>query len=392
MFYVGLDIHSKRISLCVLNESGQAVLRSQVRTIDQMMRTLAGLPDRFEVCYEASCGYGHFHDLLRPVAARVLVAHPGRLRLIFRSSDKNDRKDAERLAKLLYLGEAPAVHVPSLDVRTWRELINCRSQVIAKRTRAKNTIRALLRSAGEVPPRHPSLWTKKGLAWLRQLNLPTASQQLRLDLFLEEIETLNRQLRRIELELNRRAAHSPAVSLLRSIPGIGIRTAEAIVAFVDDPQRFRHAKAVGRYFGLVPRQDQSGDKNRLGHITREGAPVVRRLIAEAAWQAIRRSPTVRAYFERVQRGDPQRKKIALVATGHYLVRVMWAMLKRGTYWQENPALTKPTPTPARQQQEAPVPSVSCRVGRQGPDGLTGRATHGDGETGGRGQGRPLMQR
>ena len=98
MLYVGLDIHSKRISLCVLNESGQPVLRSQVRTIEQLMRTLAGLPDRFEVCYEASCGYGHFHDLLRPVAARVLVAHPGRLRLIFRSSDKNDRKDAERLA------------------------------------------------------------------------------------------------------------------------------------------------------------------------------------------------------------------------------------------------------------------------------------------------------
>jgi hypothetical protein len=77
MLYVGLDIHSKRISLCVLNEAGQVVHRSQVRTIDQMMRILEGLPDRFEVCYEASCGYGHFHDMLRPVAARVLVAHPG---------------------------------------------------------------------------------------------------------------------------------------------------------------------------------------------------------------------------------------------------------------------------------------------------------------------------
>jgi len=104
-------------------------------------------------------------------------------------------------AMMVRMGEAPTVHVPSIDVRTWRELINCRSQVIAKRTRAKNTIRALLRSAGETPPRHPNLWTKKGVAWLRQLNLPTASQQLRRDLLLEEIETLNRQLRRIEQEL-----------------------------------------------------------------------------------------------------------------------------------------------------------------------------------------------
>src|SRR5262245_29269512 len=176
MYYVGLDIHTKRISICVLSETGQLVRRCQVRGIEEMLGVVKGLPDRFEVCYEASCGYGHFHDLLRPLATRVVVAHPGRLRLIFRSKHKNDRNDAERLAKLLYLGEAPAVHVPSLDVRTWRELINCRSQVIAKRTRAKNTVRALLRGAGVTPPKNPGLWSKKGLVWLRQLALPTMSQ------------------------------------------------------------------------------------------------------------------------------------------------------------------------------------------------------------------------
>jgi transposase len=334
MFYVGLDIHSTRISFCVLNETGQVVQRGQVRRFEEILRILRELPQRFDVCYEASCGYGHYHDLLRPLAARVLVAHPGQLRLIFRSKNKNDRNDAERLAKLLYLGETPTVHVPSLDVRTWREMINCRSQIIAKRTRAKNSVRSLLRSAGVVPPRHPSLWTKSGMAWLRQAELPTDSQQLRRDLLLEEIDTLVRQTRRIEQQLNCQAQKTHAVAQLRTIPGVGVRTAEAVAAFVDDPHRFRHAKAVGRYFGLVPCQDQSGDRNRLGHITREGAPVVRQLVAEAAWQAQRRSPTVGKYFASVQRGDPQRKKIALVATAHYLVRVMWAMLKRGTEWQE----------------------------------------------------------
>ena len=338
MFHVGLDIHTKRISICALDEKGQVVHRSQVRGIQDMLRVLTGLPGPFEVCYEASCGYGHSHDLLRPLATRVLVAHPGQLRLIFRSKYKNDRNDAERLAKLLYLGETPTVHVPSLEVRSWRELINCRSQVIAKRTRAKNTVRALLRGAGVVAPKHPGLWTKAGRAWLRGLDLPTASQRLRRDLLLEEIEALDRQVRRIELELNRQARRSPAVARLRTIPGVGARTAEAVAAFVDDPHRFGTAKAVGRYFGLVPCQDQSGDRNRLGHITREGPPVVRQLLAEAAWQAIRRSPTVRAFYERTRREDPQRQKIALVATAHYLVRVMWAMLRRGTVWQESPAL------------------------------------------------------
>jgi transposase len=107
-----------------------------VRTIEEMMRILEGLPDRFEVCYEASRGYAHYHDLLPPVAARVLVAHPGQLLLIFRSKNKNDHNDAERLVKLLYLGETPTVHMPSPEVRTWRELIYRRRQVIAKRTHA----------------------------------------------------------------------------------------------------------------------------------------------------------------------------------------------------------------------------------------------------------------
>ena len=227
------------------------------------------------------------------------------------------------------------MHVPSGDVRTWRELITCRGRVIAKRTRAKNSVRTLLRCAGVVPPGRPALWTKKGLEWLRRLELPTPSQQLRRDLLLEEIEALTRQVRRIEQQLNHEAGRSPAVACLRSIPGVGVRTAEAVAAFVDDPQRFGDAKAVGRYFGLVPSQDQSGDRNRLGHITREGPAVVRQLVAEASWQAVRRSPTIRAYFERIRRDDPQRKKIALVATAHYLVRVMWALLKDGATWEED---------------------------------------------------------
>jgi hypothetical protein len=100
MLFVGLDIHTKHISICVLSEAGQVTHRSRVRNIEQMLQILKGLPDRFEVCYEASCGYGYFHDLLQPLAARVRVAHPGQLRLIFRSKNKNDRNDAERLAKV----------------------------------------------------------------------------------------------------------------------------------------------------------------------------------------------------------------------------------------------------------------------------------------------------
>ena len=71
MFHVGLDIHSKHITICVLGETGQVFRRCRVRGLEEMLGVLRGLPDRFEVCYEASCGYGHYHDLLRPIAVRV---------------------------------------------------------------------------------------------------------------------------------------------------------------------------------------------------------------------------------------------------------------------------------------------------------------------------------
>lgn len=333
MLYVGLDVHSKSISICVLDENGKVIQRQCVRRWDQMLAFLERLPV-FAVCYEASCGYGALYDELSRLSDRVEVAHPGRLRLIFRSKRKNDRVDAKKLALLLLLDEVPRTHVPPAKVRAWRELINFRRQLIGKRTRAKNGVRALLRSVGLQAPARPGLWTKKGMAWLKGLEFSQPLYAVKRDLLVEQIETLSAQIARLEGELERFSRKNPAVRLLRSIPGVGLRTAEAMVAFLDDPLRFPHCKKIGAYFGLVPSQDQSAEKNHLGHITREGAPVVRQMLVEATWQAVRRSPTVRAYFERIQRNDPARKKIAVVATAHYLARVMWAMLRNGWEWEE----------------------------------------------------------
>jgi transposase len=119
-----------------------------------------------------------------------------------------------------------------------------------------------------------------------------------------------------------------------TIPGVGIRTAEAVAAYVDDVRRFARGRQVGSYFGLVPCQDASAGVNRLGHITREGPAAVRWLLCEAAWQAARRSPTVKAIFERVARGDPGRRKLAVVATARRLAVVMAAMLRTGEAWRE----------------------------------------------------------
>lgn len=333
MLYVGLDIHKSHITGCVLDGNGKVKERWQVADAEQLMQRLTGLP-AFEVCYEASTGYGRFHELLTTVAARVAVAHPGLLRLIFRSKQKNDRADARKLAKLLYVDEVPEVHVPPADVRAWRELITFRKRLIDKRTGAKNGLRCLLRSLGITPPREFGLWTRRGIAWLGSLALASSLHRVKRNMLLHELELHSQNIREVEAALKRFSQHNPAVALLRTIPGVGLRTAEAVVAFIDDPHRFANSKRLGSYFGLVPAQDQSGRTNRLGHITKEGAPVVRAMLTEAVWQAVRRSPKVRAFQERVQRGEKDRRKISVIATAHYLVRVMWSMLKNGTVWNE----------------------------------------------------------
>ena len=336
MQYVGMDVHWRQTTICILDENGRRVKTFSVRgPWQKVLEELGQIKGCWEVCFEASCGYGWLYERLKRMAQKVVVAHPGQLRLIFRSKRKNDRVDAEKLAKLLYLDEVPPVYVPSLEVRSWRAIIEHRQKLLQERVRTKNQLRALLRTHGIVAPR--GLWTKKGLAWINAQELPTSMDRLQRDILLERLGSLRGLLRRVEEALEEIAHSHAGVNLLREIPGVGIRTAEAVMAYVDDPQRFKSIKSIGSYFGLVPCQDQSAGKNRLGHLTRQGPATVRKLLTEASWQAIRRSKKIRAHFERIRQGNPERKRIALVATAHYLLRVMLAMLRTGEVWRAEAA-------------------------------------------------------
>ena len=331
MLTIGLDVHWRTSTICILNEYGKKVKELTIRgDWNKVLTVLAGLREPFQLVYEASCGYGHLYELLVKIARRVVVAHPGAVRLIYRCKRKNDRIDAQKLALLLYLNQVPPVHVPSLDVRQWRSLVECRQNRIAQRVACKNSLKAILRSHGI---RLRGAWTRKGLIALAEAPLPPASS-LHRNLLLEELAGLTRQIQVVTVELDKIARRHPGVALLRTIRGIGPRTAEAVMAYVDTPQRFGRVNQIGAYLGLVPCQDSSADKNRLGHITRQGPATVRKLLVEATWQVIRRSATAKARFERITGGKKERRKIALVAMTHWLSRVMLAMLRSGEAWRE----------------------------------------------------------
>jgi transposase len=227
----------------------------------------------------------------------------------------------------------PPVHVPHIDVRAWRSLIVLRQRVLQQVVRAKNQVRGVLRENDIQGAKW--LWSKKQIAWLASLDLHPVAK-LRLELAVEEFKSLDARIKRIEQELQKYADRTPAVTLLMTIPGVGIRTAETFVAWVDDITRFRNNRQIGSYFGLVPCQDASADKNRLGHITRDGPPVMRKLICEATWTAIKKCPTFKQFFEQIMGGKRERKKIALVATMHRMIKVMGAMLRSGEAYRAAP--------------------------------------------------------
>jgi transposase len=335
MLTIGLDVHQSSSSLCVLDPQGNTQRQIESKGgWDNLIATLTTIKEPFQIVYEASAGYGALYQRLSalPLAKKVVVANPNRVRLIFQSTRKSNRADAARLASLLHLNQVPRIHVPEQEVRSWRGLIEHRRMLVDRRVAAKNQIRALLRTFHIKAPRR--LWTKQGVQWLRTITWPTAIEPARMAQLLDLCATLSRLSAACAGQLDVLSSGDPRIELLQSIPGVGPRTAEAFVAYVDNPHRFK-SHAIGAYFGLVPREDSTGDKRRLGHITHEGPGTVRKYLAQSAWRGIQDSPTLRAVYDRMLRNDKHRKKIALVGLCHWLCRVMLAMLQSGEAFKES---------------------------------------------------------
>lgn len=333
--YVGLDIHLRFTAVCILDANGKVIKEQVVRghspEVCQFLREeVAGT---FDVVFEACDGYGLWHERLGRIARRVAVAHPNHLRAIWNTKRKTDRIDARKLAKLLMLNLVPVVHVPAVNIRDWRMLIQHRKSLVQKQTAIKSRLRAILRRNHVKAPKN--LWSRTSRKWLASQELVAAGELLQRDMLLEDMTHVEAQILRVEVDLNARAEAHAGVVLLKTIPGVANRTAEAVVAWIDDVSRFGRTKQVGAYFGFTVCEDSSGGKQRLGHISREGPGIVRQMLVEAVWRIRRFDPLVRKWVEQVMHGQDKRRNIAVVATAHKLARCMFAMLRSGEVW--NPA-------------------------------------------------------
>ena len=339
MKILALDLGKSKTVACEYDVQTSHHEYETVRTTPSWLQQLfcRRKPDR--IVFEIGPVAGWVHDIAQTFNVEIQVANPNHESWRWRNTkSKTDRKDALKLAKLSAMHQLPLVYMPSSDIRQWRSLIRYRQTLIARRTAIKNAIRSILDRQGRPMKPGTTAWTAGGLASLYQLASPIEekSEELWRGELFEELQCLafiKERLERIEKKLNQIARDNARVALLQTIPGVGPRLAEALVAAIDDPHRFASRKEVSSYFGLAPRMFESGQMKRHGRISKEGSSLVRKLLIEVSWLGLRYNPWMRELFCRICAGNKSRKGIAIVTVARRLAVRAWAMLRDNSCWK-----------------------------------------------------------
>jgi transposase len=339
---LAVDLGKYKSVACIYDRATAAAEYRTVPTSRADLERLIRSTRPAVVVIEACTPAGWVHDLCVELGVPCQVAHTGGEAWKYKHARrKTDRDDARRLAQLEALGQLPVVVIPEKRVREWRALIAHRQALVTQRVAAQNRIRSILLGQGRPAPRGARAWTVAGLAGIGQFARPLAEcapEELwrgLLDLALTAYRQAEELVAVAEAKLDELGQASPRVRLLDTVPGLGPRTAEAVVAHLDDPHRFKSGKQVGAYGGLVPKQFQSGEDDRRGRITRRGPAVLRKLLVQCAWAMLRYNRWARAVFDRLSRGRARRKQAVVALARRVLVRC-WAMLRDGTPWRPDP--------------------------------------------------------
>ena len=338
MDYVGIDLHKKTISLCIVD---------QERTVLRRRRFLCSEPERivvffqeigpFEVVVEATASYEWLVSLIEPLAERVVLAHPKKMRIIAESTRKSDKLDAQVLAEFLALDMIPQAYRPTKRQRAHRILVRHRSYTSRRLTSVRNKVRRILSNYNADIK---ELFSESGLRYLSKVSVIDADRFV-LDQLLVEFRLYTAQLKETDRRLAEFAREAPAKeaearAILSTIPQMGPVTIDVVLSELGDVNRFRSQKKACAYAGLVPGQRESAGRSRELGITKEGSGILRWVLVQGAWRLVQYSPRWRHIFDGLvgRRG----KKKAIVAVARRLLCMMVSMLHSGQSYR--PALVQ----------------------------------------------------
>jgi len=313
--FVGLDVHAQQTRAVVLDPvTGELFTRRvkspPVRVIDFLVQLGPGV----KAVYEAGpTGF----DLARAGRERgldVRVCAPGLIPRKPTDRVKTDRRDAERLARLLAAGELTLVRVPSEEEEQIRDLVRAREDVREDLMRARHRLTKFLLRRGVRYEGQGSNWHQEHMRWLtRRVRFSDPASMATFDDYLAAVEALLERRSALERTLAEVAPASPFAETIRRLccfRGISLVTATGVCAEVGDFGRFSHPAKLAGYLGLVPSEHTSGERRRQGAITKAGSVHARRLLIETAWHT-RHRPRISEELKRRQSGqDPRVCQVA----------------------------------------------------------------------------------
>jgi transposase len=327
MIIIGADYHPGFPQIAFVDtETGELQERRlQPRAeAEKFYRDLAAQGASVGVGMEASGHARWFERLLAELHLELWIGDAAKIRTQRVRQQKTDRQDAQLILRLKLKDDFPQIGVASWENRDLRQLLWHRHRMVQARTRIMNQLHAVALNEGLRYKKR--LWREVGRKQLESLPLAPWASRRRRDL-LELLDRLNPSIAELSQVIEQEVEKCPEAERLATHPGVGPQTAMAFVLIIGKAERFQCGKQIGGYLGLVPLEDSSGERRRLGPITKPGNSLLRFLLVEAAQVTVRSDPEWRSkYFHLAMRRG---RKIAKVAMARRLaVRLYW-MWRRG---------------------------------------------------------------
>lgn len=334
--FVGIDAHSGHCNLKAVGRQGESLLEAEAPTYRRQLReAVRRLPRPVWAMVESSSLAPLLREWLEPVVDRIIVCETRENRWIAKSEDKSDPHDADRLARLLRMGEFKAVHMPQRGGQERREWVRLYQKTVGDVVRIKNRLKAKYREHG-VSPVGETVYSVRGREqWLKQVK--GVSGRAMLEALYEQLEGAQAAQVKVWGQLFARLRLLPDYRILKTVPGVGSRLGAILAAGIDEPGRFADKRKLWKYAGLGLKSRWSGDPERARV---SGASSGNRLLKYAALcaatNAIRgENRFSRHYQEMIEKGIEPAMARRTVARS--ILATALSMLKRGTVYRERPA-------------------------------------------------------
>jgi len=332
MMIIGCDYHPAFQQIAFVDsDTGELQERrlQHPEEAEQFYRDLAAQGVKVRVGMEASGQARWFERLLAELNFDLWIGDATEIARKRERKQKTDRQDAQHILRLLLKDDFPQIWVPSWENRDLRQLLWHRHRMVQARTRIMNQLQAVALNEGLRCKKR--LWREAGREQLESFPLAPQASRRRRDL-LELLDRLSPTITELTQTIEQEAEKCPEAQRLMTHPGVGALTALAFVLIIGRAERFQCGKQIGSYLGLVPLEESSGNRRRLGHITKQGNALLRFLLVEAAQVSARSIPEWRnKYFHLAMRRG---RKIAKVAMARKLaVHLFWMWRKGWNYEQ-----------------------------------------------------------